>query len=48
MSSYKVTYFDYRATAEPIRFLLSYAGKTFEDVRLTDEEWQKVKESEDF
>lgn len=45
MSAYKLTYFDYRAMAEPIRFLLSYAGKSFEDVRVTEEEWPEIKKS---
>lgn len=43
MSVYKVTYFDYRALAEPIRFILAYAGKDFEDIRVSEDEWSKIK-----
>ncbi|XP_072173512.1 S-crystallin SL11-like [Diadema setosum] len=48
MSSYKITYFTTRGRAEAIRLLLTDAGIDFEDVRLTPDEWMKVKESGDF
>jgi glutathione S-transferase len=46
MSSYKVHYFNYRARAEAIRFLLSYGGVNFEDIRFEEDEWPKIKPSE--
>ena len=33
---YKLTYFNARARAEPIRWMLVYAGVQFEDIRLKD------------
>lgn len=45
MSNYKVIYFDFRARAEAVRFLLSYGGVEFEDVRFEEEEWPKIKPS---
>ncbi|KAG5864165.1 Glutathione S-transferase, partial [Gonioctena quinquepunctata] len=41
--SYKVHYFDITGRAEPIRMLLSYGGLDFEDVRVSKENWPKVK-----
>ena len=41
--AYKLTYFNVKATGEPIRFLLSYGGVEFEDHRIEKEEWAKVK-----
>ncbi|XP_012062868.1 PREDICTED: glutathione S-transferase-like [Atta cephalotes] len=43
MSMYKLTYFKDGAVGEPSRYLLSYCGIKFEDVRLTMEEWPKHK-----
>ncbi|KAF5279373.1 hypothetical protein FQA39_LY05483 [Lamprigera yunnana] len=40
---YKVTYFAVKALAEPIRFLLSYGGIEFEDLRIEFEEWPQLK-----
>lgn len=45
MTSYKVTYFDITALAEPIRFLLSYLNIDFEDFRFQREEWPALKPS---
>lgn len=45
MSSYKLTYFNFTALAEPIRFLLSYLNIDFEDVRFEREEWPSIKPS---
>lgn len=47
MAEYKLVYFNVMGLGEPIRFILSYAGVEFEDVRvfsLTDE-WLKMKSS---
>ncbi|KAK6045647.1 glutathione S-transferase protein [Cooperia oncophora] len=44
MVQYKVTYFTGRGLAEAIRQLLVVAGKDFEDVRLTFEDWPKHKD----
>ncbi|XP_017881697.1 glutathione S-transferase-like [Ceratina calcarata] len=43
MPSYKLTYFPVKALGEPIRFLFSYAGIPFEDVRFDREDWPKIK-----
>ncbi|KAK0182785.1 hypothetical protein PV327_000884 [Microctonus hyperodae] len=43
MPSYKITYFPVKALAEPIRFILSYAGVEFEDERFERENWPKIK-----
>lgn len=43
MPSYKLTYFPVKALAEPIRFLLSYAGIDFEDDRFNRDDWPKIK-----
>ncbi|CAI2330534.1 unnamed protein product [Caenorhabditis sp. 36 PRJEB53466] len=50
MPSYKLTYFDVRAYAEPARQLFHLAGVPFEDVRLThgDGSWEKIKDSTPF
>lgn len=42
---YKVYYFDMRGRAEIIRMVLSAADKEFEDIRLSREEWEKMKPS---
>ncbi|XP_026820793.1 glutathione S-transferase-like [Rhopalosiphum maidis] len=41
--SYKVTYFNFTALAEPIRFLLSYLNIDFEDFRFEREQWPALK-----
>lgn len=41
--TYKLTYFNVRGLAEPIRFLLSYMDIDFEDVRVDKEQWPSVK-----
>ncbi|KAI4470912.1 glutathione s-transferase [Holotrichia oblita] len=46
--STKLTYFDFRGLGESLRYLLRYAGIDFEDVRITFEEWPKVKTSMPF
>ncbi|VDO85502.1 unnamed protein product [Heligmosomoides polygyrus] len=43
MVHYKLTYFNGRGAAEIIRQLFAIAGKDYEDVRLTSEEWPKHK-----
>ncbi|KAF7388382.1 hypothetical protein HZH68_012324 [Vespula germanica] len=48
MPSYKLTYFPVKALAEPIRFIFSYAGVEFEDVRFDREDWPKIKPTTPF
>lgn len=43
MSSWKLTYFDSKGRAEPCRMLFAVAGEAYDDVRLTSEQWQKLK-----
>lgn len=43
MPAYKLTYFNLKALAEPIRFLLSYGNLEFEDIRIEKEDWPKLK-----
>nr|QQF64857.1 glutathione S-transferase S3 [Aphis craccivora] len=43
MSVYKLTYFNFPALAEPIRFLLSYLEIDFEDYRFEREQWPSIK-----
>lgn len=43
MPSYKLTYFNFTGRAEPCRYLFALAGQKYEDVRLTQEEFQKLK-----
>lgn len=45
---YKLTYFSARGLGEPIRYMLSYGGQQFQDIRLTIEEFPKVKKSMPF
>jgi len=41
MSSYKLYYFNMRASAEPIRIIFAQAGVKYEDIRFGQEEWAK-------
>lgn len=43
--NYKVIYFNVKALAEPLRYLLSYGGIEFEDIRITRDEWPALKAS---
>lgn len=43
MPNYKVIYFNVKALAEPLRFLLSYGNIDFEDIRVSREEWPTLK-----
>jgi len=43
--SYKLTYFNVRARAEPIRFIFAAAEVPYEDVRIDRAEWPKMKPS---
>lgn len=45
MSEYKLTYFNLKAVGEPIRFILSYMGKIFQDNRISFDEWPQLKKS---
>lgn len=48
-TSYKLTYFNLRARAEPTRLVFAYAGVDYEDIRYSfenpAEEWLPVKKS---
>ena len=46
MPAYKLYYFDLKALAEPIRFLLAYGKVDYEDVRVPRDDWPKFKSSE--
>jgi len=41
--TYKLYYFNIRALAEPIRYLLAYGGITYEDVRVERADWPTLK-----
>ncbi|KAL0132501.1 hypothetical protein PUN28_000326 [Cardiocondyla obscurior] len=45
MSTYKLTYFNVTGLGESIRYLLSYLGINFEDVRLNFDNWPDHKSS---
>lgn len=45
MTEYKLTYFNVMGLSEPIRFLLSYGGFQFKDVRIERDEWPNMKQS---
>lgn len=45
MTKYKLTYFNFIALGEPIRYLLSYGGVDFEDNRIEWRDWPKIKPS---
>jgi len=44
MAEYKLTYFNIKGLAEPIRFIFAYAGVEYEDNRIERESWPTVKE----
>ena len=46
MPHYKLTYFNVRGRAEPIRMIFKAAGVEFEDIRITGEEWSALKACE--
>ncbi|XP_022171305.1 glutathione S-transferase-like [Myzus persicae] len=46
--TYKLTYFNFTALGEPIRFLLSYLDIDFEDNRIELEQWPSVKHTMPF
>lgn len=43
MPQYKLTYFNVKALAEPMRFLMAYGNIDFEDVRVSNDDWPAVK-----
>lgn len=45
MPQYKLTYFNVKALAEPMRFLMTYGNIDFEDVRISNDDWPAVKPS---
>ena len=44
MVSYKLVYFDARGRAELSRLIMAESGVTFEDKRVSVEEWPKIKQ----
>lgn len=48
MTDYKLTYFNIRGRAEIIRLSLAQAGVTYEDNRITKEQWQALKPNAPF
>ena len=42
---YKLTYFEARGLAEPIRMIFALAGVKFDDIRLCDDDWEELKAS---
>uniref|UniRef100_A0A914Q7P3 glutathione transferase n=1 Tax=Panagrolaimus davidi TaxID=227884 RepID=A0A914Q7P3_9BILA len=47
MPSYKLNYFDVRGFGEGARLIFHYAGQKFEDNRITQEQWPKIKPTSD-
>jgi hypothetical protein len=43
MVQYKLTYFNLKGLGEPVRLILTYLGKEFEDVRVERQDWPKLK-----
>lgn len=48
MAAYKLTYFNARGSAELIRLIFAQTGITYEDQRLTSEEWAVMKPNTPF
>lgn len=46
MDTYKLTYFNLRGVAEPIRLMFKYANVEFEDVQIDYKKWNDVKKGE--
>lgn len=42
---FKLSYFNVKALAEPIRLLFAYGGIDYEDVRVSQDEWAVLKPS---
>ena len=45
MTTYKLIYFNSRGRAEIIRQIFALAGIKYEDMRVTEEEWAKLKDN---
>jgi len=45
---YKLTYFNSKALAEPIRMMFAVAGVEYEDIRIQKEEWPEQKQNYDW
>jgi len=43
--TYKLTYFNLRALAEPIRLIFAAAGVEYEDIRIERPQWPELKQS---
>ncbi len=46
MAAYKLTYLNYKARGELVRFILAYAEVDYEDTRLAPEKWLEMRPSE--
>lgn len=46
MPEYKLTYFNCKGLGEAIRFLFAYGDIDYEDNRIEERDWVKVKKSE--
>lgn len=42
---FKLSYFNVKALAEPIRLMFAYGGIDYEDIRISQEEWAVLKPS---
>lgn len=45
--TFKLRYFNIKGLAEPIRFVLAYAGQEYEDIRVSHDDWPNIKPSEE-
>lgn len=45
---FKLTYFNIKGLGEPIRYIFAYAGQSYEDFRVSNEEWPSIKPSRFF